>query len=119
MDEAQALADRVAVMSGGQIVAEGTPADLGGRASARTRICFALPGGCTGADLPRAAVLAEGLVTVQTSAPTQTLHQLTGWALDRGLTLDRLSVERPSLEDIYLGLTGAAVTERPLERSTR
>ena len=119
MDEAQALAGRVAVMSGGQIVAEGTPSDLGGRASAQTRICFALPGGCTGADLPGAAVLAGGLVTVQTSAPTQALHELTGWALDRGLTLDRLSVERPSLEDIYLGLTGTAVTERPLERSTR
>ena len=56
---------------------------------------------------------------MQTSAPTQALHELTGWALDRGLTLDRLTVERPSLEDIYLGLTGAAVTERLLERSTR
>ena len=120
MDEAQALADRVAVMSGGQIVAEGTPADLGGRASAQTRIRFALPGGHEAADLPPGAVPAlGGLVTVQTSAPTQTLHQLTGWALDRGLTLDRLTVERPSLEDIYLGLTGAAVTERLLERSTR
>jgi len=120
MDEAQALADRVAVMSGGQIVAEGTPADLGGRASAQTRIRFALPGGHEAADLPPGAVPAPGgLVTVQTSAPTHTLHQLTGWALDRGLTLDRLTVERPSLEDIYLGLTGAAVTERPLERSTR
>ncbi len=119
MDEAQALADRVAVMSGGRIVAEGTPADLGGRASARTRIRFALPGGWTGSDLPPDAVADGGLVTVQTSAPTQALHQLTGWALDRGLTLDRLTVDRPSLEDIYLGLTGAAATERPLERSTR
>ena len=74
MDEAQALADRVAVMSGGRIVAEGTPADLGGRASARTRIRFALPGGWTGSDLPPAAVADHGLVTVQTSTPTQTLH---------------------------------------------
>ncbi len=120
MDEAQALADRVAVMSGGQIVAEGTPADLGGRASAQTRVRFALPGGHEAADLPPGAAPAPGgLVTVQTSAPTQTLHQLTGWALDRGLTLDRLTVERPSLEDVYLGLTGTAVTEVPLERSTR
>ena len=119
MDEAQALADRVAVMSGGQIVATGTPSGLGGRASAQTRIRFALPGGYTGSDLPPAAVLEDGLVTVQTSAPTQTLHRLTGWALDRGLTLDRLTVDRPSLEDIYLGLTGAAVTEGLLERSTR
>ena len=56
MDEAQALADRVAVMSGGRIVAEGTPADLGGRASARTRIRFALPGGWTGQTCRRSAV---------------------------------------------------------------
>ncbi len=119
MDEAQALADRVAVMSGGRIVAEGTPADLGGRASARTRIRFALPAGYPGPDLPAGAELADGLVSVQTSAPTQALHQLTGWALDRGLALDRLTVDRPSLEDIYLGLTGAAVPEGLLERSTR
>ena len=52
MDEAQALADRVAVISGGQIVAEGTPATIGGRDTARTRIRFALPPGCTAADLP-------------------------------------------------------------------
>ncbi len=119
MDEAQALADRVAVMSGGEIVAEGTPAGLGGRASARTRIRFALPAGRTGSDLPPASVVDDGLVTVQTSAPTQTLHQLTGWALDRGLTLDRLTVDRPSLEDVYLGLTGAAAPAGQLERSTR
>ena len=56
---------------------------------------------------------------MQTSAPTQALHELTGWALDRGLTLDRLTVDRPSLEDVYLGLTGAAATEGQLERSTR
>jgi ABC-2 type transport system ATP-binding protein len=45
MDEAQALADRVAVMAGGQIVAEGTPSDIGGRDTARSRIRFALPDG--------------------------------------------------------------------------
>jgi ABC-2 type transport system ATP-binding protein len=45
---------------------------------------------------------------VQTSAPTQTLHELTAWALRHGLTLDRLTVDRPSLEDVYLRLTSAA-----------
>ena len=106
MDEAQALADRVAVMAGGQIVAEGTPSDIGGRDTARSRIRFALPDGYTTADLPVDGVLGEGLVGVETSEPTQALHQLTGWALQRGLVLGRLTVDRPSLEDIYLRLTG-------------
>ena len=52
MEEAQALADRVAVLSDGQVVAQGTLADIGGRASARTQIRFALPAGCLAADLP-------------------------------------------------------------------
>ena len=110
MEEAQALADRVAVISGGQIVAEGTPATIGGRDTARARIRFALPAGYTAADLPADAVPADtgpadGLVTVQTAEPTRTLHQLTGWALRHGTVLGQLTVDRPSLEDIYLRLT--------------
>ena len=122
MDEAQVLADRVAVMSGGRIVAEGTPSDLGGRASAQARIRFALPRGFPAAELPMGVAAAEdGLVSLHTSEPTETLHQLTGWALGRGLTLDRLTVDRPSLEDIYLGLTAAGdpAAAAPLERSAR
>ncbi|MDT0377678.1 ABC transporter ATP-binding protein [Streptomyces sp. DSM 42041] len=107
MEEAQQLADRVAVIAAGRIVSEGTPATLGGRDSAKARIRFALPEGCTAEDLPVAdAVLAEGLVTVEADEPTEALHRLTGWALDRGAVLDRLSVDRPSLEDVYLSLTG-------------
>ncbi|MGH3622168.1 MAG: ABC transporter ATP-binding protein [Sciscionella sp.] len=106
MDEAQALADRVAVIAEGQIVAEGTPAAIGGRDTARVRIRFAIPDGCTVADLPVAATTdGDGLVTVEVDEPTQTLHQLTGWALGRGATLAHLAVHRPSLEDIYLHLT--------------
>ena len=52
MEEAQALADQVAVLSDGQVVAQGTLADIGGRAAAQTQIRFALPGGCLAADLP-------------------------------------------------------------------
>ena len=120
MDEAQALADRVAVMAGGQIVAEGTPSAIGGRDTARARIRFALPAGTTAGDLPAAAAAGDdGLVTVQTAEPTRTLHQLTGWALDHGTVLDRLTVDRPSLEDIYLRLTGHGELARALEGSTR
>jgi ABC-2 type transport system ATP-binding protein len=106
MEEAQALADRVALISGGQIVAEGTPSAIGGRDTARARIRFALPEFCAVADLPLAATAdGDGLVTVETAEPTETLHELTGWALGRGMVLDRLTVERPSLEDVYLRLT--------------
>ena len=115
MEEAQALADRVAVLSDGQVVAQGTLADLGGPAAARTQIRFALPGGCRAADLPAWARPAvdpaaepepDGPITVAVSEPTRALHELTSWALDRGLVLDQLTVEPPSLEDVYLRLTG-------------
>jgi ABC-2 type transport system ATP-binding protein len=133
MDEAQALADRVAVMSGGRIVAEGPPSTIGGRDTARSRIRFALPDGYTAADLPlcdlpRADLPRAdgpghaGLVTVETAEPTETLHQLTGWALRRGIALDRLTVDRASLEDVYLRLTshaGQDAPEPPTPRSTR
>jgi ABC-2 type transport system ATP-binding protein len=121
MEEAQALADRVAVLSDGQVVAQGTLADLGGRAAARTQIRFALPGGCRAADLPAwarpaAEPAAEpepgGLITVAVSEPTRALHELTSWALHRGLILDQLTVEPPSLEDVYLRLTGPGSTAR-------
>ena len=120
MDEAQALADRVAVMAGGRIVAEGPPSAIGGRDTARARIRFALPAGTTAGDLPAAAVQGDdGLVTVQTTEPTRTLHQLTAWALGHGTVLDRLTVDRPSLEDVYLRLTGHGELARVLEGSTR
>ena len=116
MEEAQALADRVAVLSDGLVVAQGTLADIGGRAAAQTQIRFALPRGCVAADLPAwarpgmgpaAGPEAGDLVAVAVSEPTRALHDLTTWALDRGLVLDRLTVEPPSLEDVYLRLTGA------------
>ncbi len=106
MEEAQALADRVAVISGGRIVSEGTPSNLGGRDTAGARIRFALPAGYLVGELPVAAATSEdGLVTVETTEPTGTLHQLTGWALRHDTVLDRLTVDRPSLEDVYLRLT--------------
>jgi ABC-2 type transport system ATP-binding protein len=125
MEEAQALADRVAVLSDGQVVAQGTLADIGGRAAAQTQIRFALPGGCVAADLPawaRPGADPAGrpepgdLVAVAVSEPTRALHELTTWALHRGLVLDQLTVEPPSLEDVYLRLTGpgrAATTDGP------
>jgi ABC-2 type transport system ATP-binding protein len=123
MDEAQALADRVAVLAAGQIVAEGPPSAIGGRDTAYSRIRFALPAGFTPADLPAMAGCdaaggqepgsGDGLVTLQTRQPVRVLHQLTGWAADHRVDLDLLTVDRPSLEDIYLRLTADPEPRRP------
>jgi ABC-2 type transport system ATP-binding protein len=108
MDEAQYLADTVAIIARGEIVAEGPPSSLGGRDTAATTIAFALPAGS--GDLPPAlrtsATVADGRAVVRTDDPTRTLHELTGWALQRDVRLDDLSVSRPSLEDVYLEITG-------------
>jgi ABC-2 type transport system ATP-binding protein len=107
MDEAQALADRVAVLAGGQIVAGGTPATIAGRDHAQARIRFTLPAGYAAADLPLPATVGDGgTVTVTAAEPTVALHQLTGWALQQGIVLAGLAVDQPSLEDVYLRLTG-------------
>jgi ABC-2 type transport system ATP-binding protein len=110
MDEAQALADRVAVMVDGRIVALGTPGEIGGRDVAPTEIGFALPAGVALADLPdlesaRVTEPAPGRALVVTSEGLRTAHAITGWALERGHELRGFAVSQPSLEDIYLRLT--------------
>jgi ABC-2 type transport system ATP-binding protein len=108
MDEAQALADRVAIIAAGRIVAEGTPADLAA-AQHVTRIGLTLPADAAPGELPRVSgrVATRGRnVKISTDDPTHDLLALTGWAAGRGAgSLDGLTVTRPSLEDIYLTLT--------------
>jgi ABC-2 type transport system ATP-binding protein len=110
MDEAQALADRVVVIARGEIVAEGTPADLGGRDKVATVISFYLPDGVPASELPVPAgtqtALVGSRVELHTATPTGTLAVLTSWARDRGLELEELEARPPSLEEIYLRLTG-------------
>ncbi len=89
LDEAQELADRVAIIKDGRIVAEGPPAELG-PGSSRYRVSY----------------LTEGRrVEHQTEDPTDLLHRLTGDALARGEQLHGLEVARPTLEEVYLELT--------------
>ena len=110
MDEAQALADQVAVIAAGRVVATGTPDTIGGRDRGETTVRFVLPAGVGLGDLP----LPNGLCptvrcgAVEFSLPDATtlLHDLTGWAVTHGRPLDGLTVTRPSLEDVYLALTG-------------
>ena len=105
MDEAQSLADRVAVIDRGKIVAEGTPDTLGGRETASTVIRFEV-GNLPIDALPLAAsAVIGGTVEVKSDDPTHDLHVLTGWAVNGGHTFDGLTVSRPTLEDIYLDLT--------------
>jgi ABC-2 type transport system ATP-binding protein len=116
MDEAQALADRVAVMVDGRIVALGTPAQIGGRDVAPTEIAFALPDGTALRDLPdlddaEVTEPAPGRALVVTTAGVHTAHVITGWALERGHELRGFAVSQPSLEDIYLRLTAAETQE--------
>jgi len=107
MDEAQALADRVGIIAGGEIVAEGAPGELGG-ATMITEIRFRLPDGVEPADLPLPNAGTEAgdrRVVVRTGEPVRALHELTAWALARGVELSGLEVGSPSLEDVYLELT--------------
>ena len=107
LDEAEHLADRVGVLVAGRLVAEGTPEQLIGR-TGTTRVAFEVPAGVAPADLagivPADASVHHGRIEFTTSAPTAAVHAVTGWALERGVELDGLSVLRPTLEDVFLGL---------------
>ena len=107
MDEAQVLADRAAIIVGGQLVAEGPPDQLGA-AHDVSEIRFRLPDGVSIADLPLDGAKADSdgrFVTLSTGDPVGTLNRLTAWALERDADLAALSVGQPSLEDVYLELT--------------
>ena len=89
LEEAEQLSDRVAVINGGRIVADGTPQELTASAP-ETEIRYRRDG---------------QEVVLRTSRPTHVLHELTGEALANGLELEELQVRRPTLEEVYLSLT--------------
>ena len=111
LDEAEHLADRVAVMAGGRIVADGTPSELRTSGGSDTKIAF---------DLPRLDEPLLGLfeplagqgrgrgrrVEILTAAPTADLAHVTNWAVQQGVELEGLTVESADLEDVYLSLVG-------------
>ena len=110
MEEAEYLADRVAVLLDGRIVACAPPSQLLGTEKSTSTIRFRLPAGAGRADLPALVageVQIEGdIALVSTDRPTALLAELTGWAVERGLELADLTVSPPSLEDAYLQLMG-------------
>jgi ABC-2 type transport system ATP-binding protein len=119
MDEAQYLANRVAVIAKGEIVAEGPPATLAGRGTAATTIRFRLAAGAP--DLPDwgQRAVSDGAFELRTEDPTRVLHEMTGWALERGVRLESLEAHRPSLEDVYLQLTGDQTLSGEAPRNER
>jgi ABC-2 type transport system ATP-binding protein len=103
LDEAEQLADRVAIIAAGKIVVEDTPARIGGRDRRRPRLTFSIPDGVApprGLDV----TLGSGLCVIEPDDLTDALHRLTGWARRTGVTLDDLQIQRPTLEDTYLQL---------------
>jgi len=109
IDEADALADRIAVLVDGAIVERGTPAEVIGRQSTETRVRIRLP---AGAPRPPEAIGLEtdmhdeAVLVGATTEPRELLHQVTGWAIEAGVAFEEIEVTRPSLEDVYLALTG-------------
>ena len=110
MEEAEKLADRVAVIVGGRLVAMGTPADLIAEEEA-AHIEFRLPGGTSIADLPQlgsAPRTENSSVIIETTRPTADMLTLTAWAVDSGRELPDLTLRRQTLEDVFLELTGSS-----------
>jgi ABC-2 type transport system ATP-binding protein len=98
-------------MNHGEIVASGTPDTIGGRSQAAVRIRFAMADGGA-ASLPMTAERdSQGSFVIETSDEVRVLHTLTSWSLENGIDLVGLTVDRPSLEDVYLTLTSTEAPE--------
>ncbi len=110
LDEAEALADRAAVIAAGRVIATGRPRELGGRHDGEAEVRFRRAGALAERALPElseGAAVAEvaGLCTIKTASPTRTVAALTAWAAGAGVAeLPELTVMRPSLEQIYLDM---------------
>jgi ABC-2 type transport system ATP-binding protein len=123
MDEAQHLANRVAVMNAGQIIAMGRPEELGGRDLRPAEIRFTLPADWSLGDLPdvpcERRTLEDDRVLVLTKQPVVAAQRITTWALDHDVDLGHFSISQPTLEDIYLELTGPAGPNQTVEEVVR
>jgi ABC-2 type transport system ATP-binding protein len=111
LDEIEALADRVVILSAGEIVADGTPLELLGRAAGESTIWLAVTGQVDAARLvPQSTFdgLDGGLFRYRTADPTAAIVGLAESLRGSGARLDDLRLKRPSLEDVYMQLVGTA-----------
>ena len=111
IDEAQQLADRVAILARGRIIAEGTPDELVARGTGTVVEFDYTPKDGALPVLSETSVVGDGRVSVQTAEPTRVLFVLTSWATSAGRELGGLRVTRPSLEDVYLDVVWRAEEE--------
>jgi ABC-2 type transport system ATP-binding protein len=115
MEEAQFLSDRVAIIRSGEIVAEGKPDELGARESVRTLVSFVAPVGVDvetiAAESGARARLDGRRIELETDDAQRALFRLMSWAERAGVALDEIEVRRPTLEDVFLELTGAAAVD--------
>ncbi len=109
MDEAQHLADRVAILRDGKLVAEGNTEELGSSLGRDTVVSFRVPPDVGAEELgslvPTKVELSGNEASFASEQPQRDLYRLLGWAEDRGVALEALEVRRPTLEDIFLELT--------------
>lgn len=122
MDEAQNLANRVAVIADGRIIAEGPPSSLGSRDRSGATIRYRTPEGVGPPPLLTGQERPDGFTEITVEDPVMALHELTGWAIDHQVELEALEVTRPTLEDVYLALTNhpnnrTAAAEDPAQSS--
>jgi ABC-2 type transport system ATP-binding protein len=116
MEEAQHLADRVVILREGRIVAEGAPATLGDQLGQETLIRFRLTDGLTpetiASAIGRRPDISGNRATLASTEPQRDLHGLLDWAEGAGVQLADLEVRRPSLEDVFLEVTGDGAEEK-------
>ena len=119
MDEAQYLADRVAVIAAGRIVATGPPSTLAGRDGARARVRLRLPEGAQPPAELGGHREGDGMTELVPDDLGQVLHDLTGWALAERIDVSSLEIIRPTLEDVYLELTSFAAADGDVSVGSR
>ncbi|MGI9595940.1 MAG: ABC transporter ATP-binding protein [Acidimicrobiales bacterium] len=121
MDEAEQLADRIVVISGGEIVARGTADELATEVGAVTRISWrpTVTAGSQAIPANLGARVDDGLAIIETDDVVRVLSALTSWAMDSGSDLADLNVARPTREDVYLMLTAADPDPAPVDRPAR
>jgi ABC-2 type transport system ATP-binding protein len=116
MEEAQHLADRVVILREGRIVAEGAPATLGDQLGQETIIRFRLTDGLTperiASEIGHPPEFSGNQATIATTEPQRDLYGLLEWASAAGVQLADLEVRRPSLEDVFLEVTGEGTAQK-------
>jgi len=105
MDEAEYLADQVAVIASGRIVAKGTPSTLGARDLAKATVRFRLRADVQPPVEFRGVPGSDGFMEIAVNDSVLDVYRLLQWAIDEGAVLEGFEVKKPSLEDVYLTLT--------------